>query len=43
LNVEKTQPHLLKSVNVSNLQTGIYYLEVILDGKVRKITKFMKQ
>ena len=43
LNVEKTQPHLLKSVNVSNLQSGIYYLEVIVDGKVRKITKFMKQ
>jgi predicted esterase len=43
MNVEKTQPHLLKSVNVSKLQTGIYYLEVIIDGKVRKISKFMKQ
>jgi predicted esterase len=43
LNVEKAQPHLLKTLNVSNLQTGIYYLEVIVDGKVRKITKFMKQ
>ena len=43
INVEKVQPQLLKSVNVSNLQTGLYYLEVIVDGKVRKITKFMKQ
>jgi hypothetical protein len=43
MNVEKAQPHLLKDINISNLQTGIYYLEVIVDGKVRKITKFMKQ
>jgi poly(3-hydroxybutyrate) depolymerase len=43
IDVEKVQPQLLRSVNVSNLQTGIYYLEVIVDGKVRKITKFMKQ
>jgi poly(3-hydroxybutyrate) depolymerase len=43
IDVEKVQPQLLRSVNVSNLQTGIYYLEVIVDGKVRKITKFMKR
>jgi predicted esterase len=43
MNVEKTQPHLLKGIDVSKLQTGIYYLEVIIDGKVRKISKFMKQ
>jgi hypothetical protein len=42
-NVEKSQPQLLKNINVSSLQSGVYYLEVIVGGKVRKITKFMKQ
>jgi hypothetical protein len=42
-NVEKSQPLLLKKMDVGNLQNGIYYLEVIIDGKVRMITKFLKQ
>ncbi|MBL7699549.1 MAG: T9SS type A sorting domain-containing protein [Chitinophagaceae bacterium] len=42
-NVEKVQPQLLKNVNIANLQTGLYYLEVIVAGKERKITKFIKK
>jgi hypothetical protein len=43
VNAEKTQPQLTKNLNISNLQTGIYYLEVIVAGKERKITKFIKR
>jgi hypothetical protein len=43
MNVEKSQPTMLKNVNISHLQTGIYYLEVIVEGKQRKITKFIKR
>jgi hypothetical protein len=42
-NVEKVQPTLLKNLNIGQLQTGLYYLEVIVAGKERKITKFIKR
>lgn len=42
-NTNKTQAQLFKNINISNLQTGLYYLEVIADGKQRKISKFIKQ
>lgn len=42
-NTQKTQPQLSENVNISTLQTGVYYLEVIIGGKVRKLTKFVKQ
>ncbi|HUQ67231.1 MAG TPA: PKD domain-containing protein [Flavitalea sp.] len=43
VNVEKAQPQLFKNMNVASFQSGLYYLEVIVDGKVRKITKFIKR
>jgi hypothetical protein len=43
INTDKTQPTLQRRLNISNLQTGLYYLEVIVAGKERKITKFIKQ
>jgi predicted esterase len=42
-NTQKTQPQLSENINISTLQTGVYYMEVIIGGKVRKITKFVKQ
>jgi hypothetical protein len=38
----KSQAQLFEKLNISNLQTGMYYLEVIIDGKQRKIAKFIK-
>jgi hypothetical protein len=43
INTEKDQPQLLRNLNISNLQNGLYYLEVIVGGKERKITKFIKR
>jgi hypothetical protein len=41
-NTNKTQVRLFETVGISNLQAGMYYLEVIVDGKQRKISKFVK-
>lgn len=41
-NTSKTQVRLFETVEISTLQTGLYYLEVIVDGKQRKISKFVK-
>ncbi len=42
-NTDKVQPTLLKNIQIGHLQTGLYYLEVIVGGKERKITKFIKR
>jgi hypothetical protein len=41
-NTVKSQVRLFETVGISTLQTGMYYLEVIVDGKQRKISKFVK-
>ena len=41
-NTMKTQTRLFERIGVDRLQTGMYYLEVIVDGKQRKLTKFVK-
>jgi hypothetical protein len=40
---EKNQAQFFENVNISNLQTGMYYVEVMIEGKLRKITKFIKR
>ncbi len=42
LNTQKTQPILKKNISISNLQTGVYYVEVIIGNTVKKIMKFVK-
>jgi poly(3-hydroxybutyrate) depolymerase len=41
-NTNKTQVRLFEMVGISTLQRGMYYLEVIVDGKQRKLSKFVK-
>jgi predicted esterase len=43
VNADKQQSTFKKNLNISNLQTGLYYLEIIVDGKARKITRFIKR
>jgi hypothetical protein len=43
VNVDKNQPQLTKNLDISNLQNGLFYLEVIVAGKERQITKFIKR
>jgi hypothetical protein len=40
---EKTQGLNQQQLNVSDLTSGIYHLEVVVDGKTRMVSKFMKQ
>jgi predicted esterase len=40
---DKTQAQLFENVNVSNLQTGLYYVEIMIGGKLRRISKFVKR
>ena len=42
INKEKTQTQLFENVIISDLQTGVYYLEVMIAGKLRKVSKFIK-
>lgn len=43
INTNKSQAQLFENVNIANLQTGMYYMEVIIAGKQRKIAKFVKR
>jgi hypothetical protein len=40
---EKAQGLNQQQLNVSDLTSGIYHLEVVVDGKTRMVSKFMKQ
>jgi hypothetical protein len=40
---EKSQSLQQRSVNITQLQPGIYTMEVMIDGKKRMMTKFVKQ